>query len=51
VELRKTLATLASVTPVKPAGDTPADTAEAGTPEAESGSADNPGDTPGEEPA
>jgi ATP-dependent Clp protease ATP-binding subunit ClpC len=50
LELRKTLATLASVTPVKPAGDAPGDAAEAGTPEAESGSADNPGDTPGEEP-
>jgi ATP-dependent Clp protease ATP-binding subunit ClpC len=52
LELRKTLATLASVTPVKPAGDTPADTATGeGTPETESGTADNPGDTPGEEPA
>jgi ATP-dependent Clp protease ATP-binding subunit ClpA len=51
LELRKTLATLASVTPVKPAGDTPSGAAEAGAAEAE-GETGPPGeDTPGEEPA
>jgi ATP-dependent Clp protease ATP-binding subunit ClpA len=57
LELRKTLATLASVTPVKPAGDAPSGAAQAGAGEAgagegEPGSPGSPGeDTPGEEPA